>query len=156
MQNRLNTWVYNDEKKRNKNSNIATWNGVLIVQALQKMYANINSNTAVLWDVIRCTITIVSMDRITYIGTLLPYKPYETPLSSCDVTSQTTQFKVTAMRPTNINFRCFVLGKWHNLTSRRRAQTNSHFVFWRSRVQVSAQRPVTLTQVPHHNPQSQQ
>ena len=63
----------------------------------------------------------------------------------CDVTSQTTQFKVSAMRPTNINFRRFVLAKWQNLTSRRRAQPDSYFVFWRSRVHVSTPRPVTLS-----------
>jgi len=72
-----------------------------------------------------------------------------------DFTSQTKQFKVSAMRPTNINYRRFVMGKRH-MTSRRRAQPDSYFVLWRSRVQVAARRPVTPTQIPHHLLQSKQ
>ena len=75
------------------------------------MYAIINSNIAVLRDVIRCTVAIISQDSITYIGTLSTLKPLRNAATKlCDVTSQ-THFKVSAMRPTNINFRRFVLGK---------------------------------------------
>lgn len=72
MRNGLNTQVYVDEKKGNKNSNIATRNGVLIVQAYCKMQAIINSNVAVMECDDRCGVTVVSHDSVTYIGTLLP------------------------------------------------------------------------------------